>query len=197
MAVLIRLPGTPAALVRLLRAIALGVLLAAGWSGVVAQSEEEASETRVKAAFLYKFGGYIEWPASAFGRPDAPFMIGVLGADELADALTQIAAGRNVNGRPIVVRKLKRGAPLSGLHVLFVGRADGSRLAEVLAPVKGQPTLLVTESDEALARGSMINFVVVADKVRFDVAPASAELGNLKISARLLTVARKVVAGPT
>ena len=172
------------------------VLLAALAWPATARAQAEASELQVKAAFLYKFGAYIEWPAGVFGGDQAPISIGVLGADDLADELAQLSAGRNVNGRPIQVRKLKRGGPVAGVHILFVGRSEEARLAEVLAPVKGQPVLVVTDSEEALARGSMINFVLVDDKVRFDVATAPAERGKLKISARLLAVARKVV-GPT
>jgi len=77
--------------------------------------------------------------------------------------------------------------------MLFIGQAEGARLGEILAIAKGQSVLTVTESEDALAHGSMINFVFVDDKVRFDVALPQAERGLLKISARLLAVARRVV----
>ena len=179
---------------RLLRACALSIGVAAGIASPrPAQADTQADEYRVKAAFLYKFGSYIEWPSGSFARADSPVTIGVMGADTLADELTQIVVGRNVNGRPVRVRKLRPGDPIAGLHVLFVGRADSGRLAEILAAAKGRALLTVTESEEALELGSMINFVVVDDKVRFDVAPPPADSGNLRISARLLGVARKVV----
>jgi len=178
---------------RLLRACALSLGVAAAVSGPrPAQADAQADEYRVKAAFLYKFGSYIEWPSGSFARADSPVAIGVMGADALADELVQIVAGRNVNGRPVRVRKLRPGDPIAGLHVLFVGR-DSGRLAEILAAAKGRALLTVTESEEALELGSMINFVVVEDKVRFDIAPPPSESSNLKISARLLGVARKVV----
>ena len=178
---------------RLLRACALSIGIATGVAGPrPAQADAQADEYRVKAAFLYKFGSYIEWPSGSFARADSPVAIGVMGADALADELVQIVAGRNVNGRPVRVRKLRPGDPIAGLHVLFVGR-DSGRLAEILAAARGQALLTVTESEEGLELGSMINFVVVEDKVRFDIAPPPSESGNLKISARLLGVARKVV----
>jgi hypothetical protein len=161
----------------------------------VAQSD--TSEVRVKAAFLYKFGSYVEWPEGVFARPDSPVAIGVMGADALAEELAQIAAGHSVNGRPVSVRRLRAGDSIAGLQVLFIGRADAARLAEILASAKGRPLLTVTESEQALELGSMINFVVVDDKVRFDVALVPADLGSLKISARLLGVARKVVSKPS
>ena len=154
-----------------------------------------AAETQIKAVFLYKFGGFVEWPMGAFQRPDSPFTIGVLGAEAVAADLEQVVAGRAVQGRPIFVRRLRRGEPFSGLHVLFVGRAEAARMAEILVAAKGQPLLIVTESEDALSHGSMINFVAVGDKVRFDVALPQAERGQLRISARLLAVARKVISG--
>ena len=179
---------------RLLRACALSIGIATGVAGPrPAQADAQADEYRVKAAFLYKFGSYIEWPSGSFARADTPVAIGVMGADALADELAQIVAGRNVNGRPVLVRKLRPGGPIAGLHVLFIGRADSGRLPEILAAARGRALLTVTESEGGLELGSMINFVVVEDKVRFDVAPPPPESGNLKISARLLGVARKVV----
>ena len=183
---------------RALGACALATLVSSPAVGPsLAQSEGQASEYRVKAAFLYKFGSYVEWPDRVFARGDSPVAIGVVGADALAEELAQIIVGRNVNGRPLSVRKVRAGESIAGLHVLFIGRADGGRLAEILAAAKGRPVLTVTESDEALQLGSVINFVVVDDKVRFDVALAPADLGSLKISARLLAVARKVVSRPS
>ena len=179
---------------RLLRASAFSMVVAAGVaSSRPAQADTQADEYRVKAAFLYKFGSYIEWPSESFARADSPVAIGVMGADTLAEELAQIVAGRNVNGRPVLVRRLRPGDPIAGLHMLFIGRSDGGRLAEILAAARGRALLTVTESEEGLELGSMINFVVVEDKVRFDVAPPPPESGNLKISARLLGVARKVV----
>lgn len=158
-----------------------------------APAELQASESRVKAAFVYKFGGYIEWPAEAFETTDSPLMIGVVGADGLADELARIAQGHAVGGRRVVVKKLRYGDTLSGLHIVFIGRADSRRMTSALAESKGRPALTITESADGLRMGSMINFVVVSDKVRFDVALPTAEASRLKISSRLLAVARTVV----
>jgi len=159
---------------------------------VLAQPNRNA-EAQIKAAFLYKFGGFVEWPARVFERGDSAFAIGVLGADAVASELESLVPGRTVQGRPVAVRKLKRGDPLAGLHILFVGGSESARIAEILGAAKTQPLLVVSESDDAFSQGSMINFVAVEDKVRFDVALPPAERGQLKISARLLAVARKVI----
>jgi hypothetical protein len=169
------------------------VLLSFPIGATLAQSVAEAPEPRVKAAFLLKFGSYVEWPPGTFASATAPFTIGVLDADPLADELATIVADRNIEGRPVVVHKLHEGDPISGLNVVFIGKASGGRLAALLAPAKGRATLAVTESEGALELGSMINFVVVDSKVHFDVSLQSAAAASLKISSRLLTVARKVV----
>lgn len=150
-------------------------------------------ERQVKAAYLHKFTSFVEWPAGTFADAGSPIIIGVLGDDSLADDLAAIVAGRTVNGRSLSVRKLQRGDSLAGMHVLFLGRLERNRLLEVFAAVKGRPVLTVTDDDEAYALGSMINFVVTRDKLRFEVALAPAEASHLKISALMLAAAYKVV----
>lgn len=163
---------------------------------VASPASLQAPEPRIKAAFLFKFGSYVEWPSGAFASANSPLTIGVMDADDLADELTAIVAGRSVDGRSVVVRRMREGDSVSGLHILFVGKASDGRLAQILSPMKGGATLAVTEIDGALDVGSMINFVVVDGKVRFDVALQPAQAGSLKISSRLLAVARKVTGAP-
>jgi hypothetical protein len=162
--------------------------------GAAVASAAGLPEQRVKAAFVYKFAEYVEWPAETFARADSPLVFGVVGAQELADELARLTEGRSVGGRPVAVRRLAPGAAWDGIHVVFVGGDEPERLVRTLAAGRGRPVLVVTESGDAPTPGSMINFVVVADKVRFDVALPAAEAARLKISSRLLTVARKVVA---
>ncbi|MEO8297904.1 MAG: YfiR family protein [Burkholderiales bacterium] len=190
--------STPSATLRsrrrlLAQAFGIGLALTGlGRPGAVRAGTADA-EVQIKSAFLYKFLTFIEWPSQVFDQPTAALTIGVLGADRLGDELSQLAAGRQAGGRPITVRRLRAGEALTGLHVLFIGRPESNRTAAAVAAAKGQPMLVVTESDQAFAMGSAINFVVVDDKVRFDVALQPAEQVGLKISARLLSVARKVV----
>jgi len=162
-------------------------------AAAIAQSDLQAPEPRVKAAFLFKFGSYVEWPSGAFVSATAPFTIGVMDADALADELATVVAGRNMDGRPVVVRKLHEGDPINGFNIIFIGKAVDGKLAGILSPMKGRPTLAVTESEGALELGSMINFVIVDGKVRFDISLQPAAAGSLKISSRLLAVARKVM----
>jgi hypothetical protein len=177
--------------------LAIAIAIGSGYRvSCLAQADVQTAEYKVKAAFLYKFASYIEWPSQVFERPESPIVIGVAGADAISDELAQVVSGRSIGGRPLEVRKLGRGAPLNGLQILFVGRSDRGS-SDVLASAKGRPVLTVTESEDAFALGSMINFVIVDDRVRFDVALREAEISKLKVSARLLRVARKVLAGPS
>jgi hypothetical protein len=174
------------ALSRLLLVVLLAPLCA------VAQSERSA-EIQIKAAFLYKFGEFVQWPEASFAHPDGPFAIGIMNADELASSLEQLVVNRTVHGRPVAVRRLRRGESPAGLHILFIGQSESARLGDILATARGHAVLTVTESENAIVSGSMINFVAEERKVRFDVALPPAERGQLKISARLLAVARKVM----
>jgi hypothetical protein len=161
---------------------------------VGAQSGDELTEDRIKAAFLFKFGGYVDWPEESFADVDSPFVIGVLGADQVAADLGGLVAGRIINGREVQVRTLRAEDSAVGVQVLFVGREENDNLGTILEGVAGLPVLVVTETDDARSGGA-INFVLVKNKVRFDIAPASAESRKLRISARLLGVARSVVNG--
>ena len=172
--------------------IAALAFLAAAWTPAGAQAER-ASDIQVKAAYLYQFGGFIDWPPRAFAGDASPFVIGLIGADALAAELENVVATRTVHGRKVAVRRLRRGEALAGLHVLFVGAEAAAELPQVLGAARDTPLLVVTDSENALSRGSTINFVAVDNRVRFDVALASAERSQLRISSRLLSVARRVV----
>ena len=159
--------------------------------------DARAAEAQIKAAFICKFGNYIEWPGREKGGSDAPFVIAAIASDAVAEELTHAAAGRTVNGRPIVVRKLARGDPVDDVAILFVARTHSAALADTLASIRGRPILTITEADDTSTAGSMVNFVVVDDRVRFDIALQPAERSSLKISGRLLTLARKVTGAPS
>jgi hypothetical protein len=179
---------------RALQALVLAGLLSCS-SLCFAQADAAATESRVKAAFLYKFAGYVEWPESVFVRADTPISIAVAGDESLAAELEQAVAGRTVNDRHMTVRRLKAGESLAGVHILFIGRTESGRLGQLLQSARSQSVLTVTESDGALAQGSVINFVVADRRVRFEISLQSAERSKLKLSSRLLAVATLVRPG--
>ena len=171
-----------------------GAGLCAGQGGA-AEAGSVALERTVKAAFLYKFLGYAEFPPGSFSDGAAPLAIGVIGADELAAELNRIVAGRTVMARPVVVRIFREGDMPSGVHLLFIGGADGARVRSVLRAVRDAPLLSVSEADNGLLYGSVINFKIVDERVRFDVSLDAAERNSVKLSSRLLTVANHVQKG--
>jgi hypothetical protein len=176
----------------------LGAAALALLAGVAPAAQAQAAAARdsaVKAAFLYKFGSFVEWPAGSFKAPQEPLVIGVVGDDAVADDLEQLAAGRSVEGRPLKIRTLRDGEPPGPVHILFIGSMRPQRLRDLLAATPG-PVLVVTQQEGALAAGSVINFAAEGGRVRFDASLASAEVRDLKLSARLLAVARNVEGRP-
>lgn len=151
-------------------------------------------ERRVKAAFLYKFSGYVEWPAASFPRPDTPISIGVAGDRRLANDLARMVLGRTSWGRTVLVRQVESAdADARNLHILFIARSESGRLASWLDALRGAPVLIVTEGEGALDLGSMINLAASEGRIRFDVALGHAQACGLRLSSRLLGVARTVV----
>jgi hypothetical protein len=175
---------------RLLRpACWMGLFLLA-WAGGAWASTP--LERQVKAAYLYRFAGFVDWPEGSFARADSPLLIGVAGNDALAEQAEQMVAGRSVNGHALVIRKIRRGDSLAGIHILFIGAMESGAIAELLGGARGQSVLTVSDSEEATVQGSMINFVVADDKLRFDVTLRLVAASRLRISARMLAAAHKV-----
>jgi hypothetical protein len=162
--------------------------------GLAEQGTGGASlERRVKAAFLYKFLGYTEFPPGAFADAASPVTIAVAGSDEMAAELSAITLGRTVNNRPITVRSVHEGESGPPAHLLFVAGPDCARAGRVIRSVRA--LLVVTECDNGLQQGAVINFRIVDEHVRFDVSLDAAEKNNVKLSSRLLTVANRVQRG--
>jgi hypothetical protein len=156
----------------------------------------QALEHQVKAAYLFRFLSFVEWPQSSFLRPDSPIVIGVLGDDEVLEELRGIVPGRIVQGRPVAAVRIpldyRQGAGLAGVHVLFVGREASAQLAR-LGPTRG--ILVVSDAERGLDQGAVVNFVRTEGRVRFEVALDAAERRELKISSRMLAVASNVRPG--
>lgn len=159
--------------------------------GSAGDAAESAAESSVKAAFLYKFPAYVEWP----NRPHTgPVEIGVAGNDAVRAALEEIAAGRTSDERAIRVRRVDGVASLGGLQVLFIGDGAAGASKEYLAAAHADSVLTVTEH-AADGQSGIIDFVLVNGRVRFTISLSAAQRANLKISSRLLAVAQDVRKG--
>lgn len=176
-----------------LRCLLAWILLACAGQAQAQAASPGALERQVKAAYLYKFASFVEWPEASFARPDSVLVIGVSGSEPLAEQLERIVAGRLVNGHPIKVRRVQRGEALADLHILYLdGSLERSVISDMLLAARGQPLLTVSDAPDPAALGCMIGFLIAEDKLRFDVALRNVSPSGLRISARMLAVAHKV-----
>lgn len=155
----------------------------------------EASERSVKAAFVYKFTQYVDWPADSVAQNE-PFTIGVLGSGAYVEELLRMTEDRIVSERFIKVRRVADDDSVDDLQVLFVAGDQRGKLGALLSTARGRPILTVTESEGALSDGSIINFTRMGDRVRFEVSLAAAEASRLKLNSRLLAVAQTIQQAP-
>ena len=158
-------------------------------------SQASLIERQVKAAYLVKFAGFVEWPGGSFAQADTPLQIGIVDNEFLADQLEQLeqmVTGRTIAGHPITVRRLRHGDALAGLHVLFLGGMERAAISEIVNAARGLSMLTVTDGEDGLALGCMISFVVAADKLRFNVGLRQVTAGGLRISARMLAAAHQM-----
>lgn len=154
---------------------------------------QRPTEYEVKAAFVYNFAKFTEWAPGAFAGDDAPIVIGVLGEDPFGAALGRTVRGKTVKGRRLAVRRFsKAGDGLRTCHILFVSASESGRLASVFKHLQGEPVLTVGEIEGFGEKGGMINFVLDQHRIRFEINPEVAERAGLKLSSRLLKLARIV-----
>lgn len=175
------------------RPLALRLALVALLAAPGAVQPKVAAEYDVKAAFLYNFTKFVEWPATAF--PDNSFRLCVLGDDPFGKSLRDLA-GEEVAGRKLtVVGKGEIHKPV-GCHVLFISRSERGRLSAVLSEVRGHPVLTVADTQGFLDQGGVINFTLQGSKVRFEINQQAAERAGIKISSKLMRLATRVKGGP-
>jgi hypothetical protein len=152
----------------------------------------ELTEMEIKAGFLYNFTKFVEWPEGVFVDARSPMILGILGGNALGTFLTITMAGKSVNGRPILVKQLKEDEDPRNCQILFVAAKDQKHLAEMLGKLKGAGVLTVGEGIGFTKAGGMIAFFVEGNKVRLQIDLATASESHLKISSKLIAVARLV-----
>jgi len=152
---------------------------------------QSAPEYEVKAAFLLNFTKFVEWPPGSFPAADSPLTICIVGKDPFLKFLDDMVADESVNGHRLTVRRLSADAATQGCRVLFAGVGEQD-VARILGSA-GRGVLTVGEGDRFMRAGGMITFVIQNQRVRFDVNLSAAQAAGLRLSARLLTVARSVV----
>lgn len=167
----------------------LSVTLAAAVGGQAAIAANRSLEYAIKATFLYKFAPFVDWPASAFEQPNSPFVICIAGNAPIGAEIDKAAAGQRVGEHPVVVRRLTVVDGQTRCHVLFVAGSPEQSAQDALAAVKGSATLTVTDVAPA---GAVVQFVIVDDRVNFNIDTVAAADNHLVVSSKLLALAHVV-----
>lgn len=168
-------------------AIAVAVVMAAA---AAPARGAPSREYQLKAAFLYNFVQFVEWPAAAFENEQSPYVIAVVGENPFDGAIEAAVNGKTINGRSLVVRYFPNVADLGPCHLLFVARSENGRLAELMEKLGGSAVLTVGESEQFPWAGGCIRFLNEDNKIRFEVNLEAAERARIRISAKLLKLAK-------
>jgi hypothetical protein len=155
----------------------------------IAPAQAEApDEYQVKAAFLLNFARFVEWPAEAFTGPADPIVTCILGKDPFGRWLKEAINGRSIEGRALTLRHITGAAEATSCQILFVGSSEPKRVWSALSGVRR--ILTVGECGDASEGGAIVNFVIEDGRVRFEINTEAAELAKVRISSRLLSLAR-------
>ena len=157
-------------------------------------AQDALPEYQVKAAYLFNFLKFVEYPSESFADPLAPIVIGVVGEDPFGNALPQVVTGKTVQGRDLVLRFYRAGEDLRGAHILFISASEKKRLPVILSSLRGSSVLTVADMEGFLDAGGMIQFLNENSRVRFAINVGATNQAKLKVSSKLLSLA-KAIAG--
>lgn len=160
-------------------------------TSVFAQSRE-ASEYQIKAAFLYNFAKFVEWPPENSVKAGDPMTICIVGEDPFGNILDEFTKAKTINGRPVLITRLKPGQDLKGCQIAFISSTDRSQLKSIFQNAARAHVLTVGESQGFSAGGGVIDFIREDKMVHFEVNVDAAQRANLKISSKLLGLAKIV-----
>jgi hypothetical protein len=168
------------------------LLVVAVVAGPAARAQGLADEYTVKAAFLYHFTQFVEWPADTWSDPEQAFRLCVLGHDPFGEVLDEVVAGERVAGRRIEVRRLQEEAETAGCQIVFLSGEEPAERLRMLPPVEVGRRLTVGESEGFLAHGGLVRLRLRAGRVSLEINGPAVESSRLKVSSKLLRLARLV-----
>jgi len=155
-------------------------------------ADPSPTEFQVKAAYLFNFLKFVEWPADASADPQTNWMIGIVGDSPVGGELERLAEGKSVEGRGLLVKKFRATDDLRGCNILFVSASEEKHLLPILNALQGTAVLTVADFDDFIGRGGMIQFVTVGPRVRMDIDVGATSRARLKVSSKLLSLAQAV-----
>lgn len=177
--------------------LCLALTAAIVWpAGHLRAESAEPTEYQVKAAFLYNFARFVEWPPETFKDPADPLIIGILGDDPFGKEITEQLNVKLVQDRKLMLKSVTSLDEAAHCQVVFIGVSERERLGATLEKLRTTPTLTVSDIKGFAQRGGMIGFSLDHNHVRFSVNLTAAEKAGLKISSQLLKLARTVYGKP-
>jgi len=168
----------------------LFLALAAAVIPECAAQDAAPSEYQIKAAFLFNFAKFVQWPPEAFATTNSPLIIGVLGENVFGDNLEKTINHKVINERPLQFKEFHSVAEATNCHILFISTSEKAKFSKIIQGLQGTSVLTVSETGEFIDAGGMINFVLEANKIRFEINDEAAKKAGLKISSKLLSLAR-------
>jgi len=178
-----------ARLLRYLTGLALFAFFLIASPAPVQAAEDNPSEYQLKAAFVYNFAKFIDWPPAAFSGPQSPFTICILGADPFGSVIDDALRGKTVADHPVVVRRAKDIASARHCEIVFVSASEKERLPEILQGLRGANVLVVGDFQGFAAGGGAIELTLQDSRIRFAINPGAADNAGLRISSKLLALA--------
>jgi hypothetical protein len=162
-----------------------------------ARAQSSPEEYQVKAAFLFHFAQFVDWPAGVLGSSDASLRLCIFDDEPRRQEIQSTIEGKTIGTRVVHVSQISQAEEVRGCNILFLSHDEGRRQTAILKSLRGMPVLTVGETDNFLSEGGIIRFHLDADKIRFDINLDGAESCHLKISSRLLLLATSVTQGST
>ncbi len=157
---------------------------------------EPSGEYQLKAAFLFNFAKFIDWPPASFAGPQSPFVVCILGPDPFGHAIDEVLKGKTIANRPVAIERIKTVVQARLCQMVFVSQSESLHLADIILALHGACVLLVGEAEGFAEAGGTIQFALEDDHVRFLINPEAAARAGLKVSSKLLSLARVVHDSP-
>jgi hypothetical protein len=173
--------------------IPLGLAVSLLFLGQQQSSAQLVSEYQVKAAYLYNFAKFAEWPASAFTSADDPIRLCVLNDPPFHSELIQIVKDKTIAGRAVLAVPVQNGQKARGCHILFIDSSQTGEATHLLEALHGSNVLTVGETESFVDQGGIISFVTQDGQVHFQVNHKAATQSGIRLSSRLLSVAKRVI----
>jgi hypothetical protein len=154
-----------------------------------AAAQQQPSEYDLKAAFLFNFAKFVEWPSEAFAETNSPIVIGILGKNVFGDTLEKIINNRKVNNRGFEFRHFDSTSETTNCQILFISSSEKNDFAKIISALHNASVLTVSEADGFLKAGGMINFLIEGKNIKFQISDEAAKKARLRISSKLLSLA--------